>query len=149
MNNALLAGDARFISKYPNVVFEESDHEVVVVNLLTGVYYFLTGSAAFVWLALHAGKTIDAVVGELTSDSNDSTVVTDDLNLFVVKLLELELLTSYDGKRPFDQETPRAPDYMRDGYAPPALESFADLQDILLLDPVHDVDESGWPSFKD
>lgn len=30
-------------------------------------------------------------------------------------------------------------------YQPPQVEAFNDLQDILLLDPIHDVDEAGWP----
>jgi len=32
---------------------------------------------------------------------------------------------------------------------PPKIEIFSDMQDILLLDPVHDVDQSGWPILKD
>lgn len=31
------------------------------------------------------------------------------------------------------------------GYRPPVLEVFADMQDLLLLDPIHDIDEVGWP----
>ena len=30
-------------------------------------------------------------------------------------------------------------------FTTPTLEIFSDMQDILLLDPVHDVDERGWP----
>jgi len=28
----------------------------------------------------------------------------------------------------------------------PVLHSYTDMQDVLLLDPIHDVDETGWPS---
>jgi hypothetical protein len=28
---------------------------------------------------------------------------------------------------------------------PPALEKFTNMQDILLLDPIHDVSDMGWP----
>ncbi len=31
-------------------------------------------------------------------------------------------------------------------YAPPALETYTDMQELLLLDPIHDVDETGWPA---
>jgi len=30
-------------------------------------------------------------------------------------------------------------------YAPPVLETFSDMQDLLLLDPIHEVDDAGWP----
>jgi len=34
-------------------------------------------------------------------------------------------------------------------FAPPVLEVYTDMQDLLLLDPIHDVDETvGWPSPK-
>ena len=33
-------------------------------------------------------------------------------------------------------------------YSTPVVEIFSDMQEILLLDPVHDVDKSGWPITK-
>ena len=33
----------------------------------------------------------------------------------------------------------------RQPWAAPTLERFTDLQSLLLLDPIHDVDDSGWP----
>ena len=30
-------------------------------------------------------------------------------------------------------------------FSPPVFEKFMDLQDLLLLDPIHEVDEIGWP----
>src|SRR4051794_38301552 len=31
-------------------------------------------------------------------------------------------------------------------YGAPALNKYTDMQELLLLDPVHEVDEAGWPS---
>ena len=31
-------------------------------------------------------------------------------------------------------------------YQAPSLEKYSDLQDLLLIDPIHEADESGWPS---
>ena len=31
-------------------------------------------------------------------------------------------------------------------YEKPKIETFSDMKDLLLLDPIHDVDETGWPS---
>ncbi len=33
-------------------------------------------------------------------------------------------------------------------YIPPKLEKFPDLQDILMIDPIHEVDQRGWPHTK-
>ena len=63
--------------------------------------------------------------------------------------LEKELAQSYfDSMTELREQIEVAPDvsdYLANGYQPPVLETYADLQDILLLDPVHDVDETGWP----
>jgi hypothetical protein len=31
-------------------------------------------------------------------------------------------------------------------YSPPKLSAYTDMQELLLLDPVHEVDDAGWPS---
>jgi len=31
-------------------------------------------------------------------------------------------------------------------YAPPSLDKYDDLKDLLLLDPIHEVAETGWPT---
>ena len=33
-------------------------------------------------------------------------------------------------------------------FEPPTLSKYKDMQDMLLLDPVHDVEEAGWPEPK-
>jgi hypothetical protein len=32
-------------------------------------------------------------------------------------------------------------------FTDPVIEIYTDLQDLLLLDPIHDVDDRGWPVF--
>jgi hypothetical protein len=31
-------------------------------------------------------------------------------------------------------------------YVPPVMNKHSDMQELLLLDPIHEVDEAGWPS---
>jgi hypothetical protein len=137
--------DSLFESKYPNVVYEESDREVVVVNLIEGVYYFLTGTAAYLWMALHSGHTVSDVVAAFP-ESSDS--IQGDVESFVSELMQLGLLDQVTELREQIEVAPDVSDYLANGYQPPVLETYADLQDILLLDPVHDVDETGWPKTK-
>ena len=35
-----------------------------------------------------------------------------------------------------------------DAYASPELQAYTDMKDLLLLDPVHEVDDAGWPEAK-
>lgn len=140
--------NALLTSPYPNIVFEESDHEVVVVNLKEGVYYFLAESAAYVWMAIHSGLTGNSAADSLASVTKAPPTLVEDVEDFLLRLIELELLeinaNRTSDERPFDAD----PGYFPEGYRKPAIETYSDLQDILLLDPVHDVDETGWPSRK-
>lgn len=137
-----------FVSKYPNVVFEESEQEVVVVNLITGVYYFVTGAGAFTWMAVQSGMSVGEVLAELLLTARESDNVQEDLASFLEELVVLGLLVESESGIAREHGRPVPSEYMVNGYSAPSFESYADLQDILLLDPVHDVDETGWPSAK-
>ena len=50
---------------------------------------------------------------------------------------------------PPDAVPPAAePSATRRAFAEPRVETFSDLQDLFLVDPIHDVDEAGWPHAK-
>lgn len=135
-----------FESKYPNIVYEESDAEIVVVNLIEGVYYFLTGTAAYTWMSLHAGQSISEISQSLASNDKDLESIHQDIESFVRQLLDLSLVEPVNQMRQTVDRQPAVTEYVMNEYLPPTLETYADLQDILLLDPVHDVDVSGWPT---
>ncbi len=138
--------DALCVSQYPQVIFEEEDHEVVVVNLLEGTYYYLTGTAAFVWMGLHAGMTLDPIAQGIQGATGHHESVSDDLVAFISQLIGLGLVSIVSELPVEALPHPDAGDYLGEAYASPVIETYSDLQDILLLDPVHDVDESGWPT---
>jgi hypothetical protein len=140
--------DLFFDSPQPDVVFEESDAEVVVVNLKEGVYYFLSGPAAFVWMAVHSGLSGDGVVSALSSLDDIPDTLEDDVLSFIGRLIELGLLRSIESPGKSGESAVSVSEYFPNGYRAPELETYSDLQDILLLDPIHDVDETGWPSRK-
>ena len=50
-----------------------------------------------------------------------------------------------------DIATPSAPTLLvteKLAYEHPVLQKYTDMEDLLLLDPIHDVDEAGWPARK-
>lgn len=130
----------------PNVVGEEFEGEVVAVNLESGVYFSLVGSGADIWKRLTMGATdLDTLVATLkrTYDCNGVDVRAD-VAQFLTELVDRDLIVAHDspaavvGSDTVDLTDPRP-------YEAPKVEAFNDLQDILLLDPIHDVDEAGWP----
>ena len=127
----------------PPVIHETIDGESIIVNLVTGTYYQLAGLGAEVWEALEAGVPT-AEIGEQIAERYgvDRSVADADVAALIGEMQAEELIVADPAA------TRRALD-PRNGageYRAPRLAKFTDMQDLLLLDPVHEVDESGWPS---
>jgi len=41
--------------------------------------------------------------------------------------------------------SPARQDAARPAFEPPVLTTFSDMQELLWLDPIHEVDDAGWP----
>jgi sugar lactone lactonase YvrE len=127
-----------------NIVSEIFGGEVVAVNLDTGKYYSMLKTGAYVWSALLAHHSAEQIAASLSAKCQlDLISVRQDVQQFIATLeSEGLLIRSPSDKEPLDV-APHVGDYVR-----PVFEVFSDMQEILLLDPVHDVDASGWPTTK-
>ena len=138
----------RYRVNAPYVVHQSIDGETVVINLARGFYYSLEGSGAEVWSGITQGMG-EAGLLDLVRETYEGE--TDLLEVAVRGLLEElraeELIVPNEtdispGPRS-GAEASQAP--ARRPFAPPLLRKYSDLHDLLLLDPVHQVDEAGWP----
>ena len=130
--------------KAPEVIHETIDGEVIIINLGTGNYYSVKGSGASVWTMLHEnpGVTVDqltAAVAPRHATSDDITVA---IEQFVADL-QREDLVATDGEP--TTVTPASNGATAGEWQPPMLEKYTDMQDLVLLDPVHEVEPAGWP----
>jgi len=131
------------LSPSPNVSARSFGDEVIAANFVKGVYYSLLGSAAQIWEGLMAGVPLDRVVAEVSTLSEANPVeFTNAANSLIEALLTEELIvpTAGAGVRAWKPVAGA-----EGAYAPPVLERFTDMEDLLLLDPIHDVEEMGWP----
>ena len=130
----------------PNVVSESFESEVVIVNLDSGCYFSLLGSATTLWLQLERNamtiKSAEAILQQ-TYDCTGVNVA-GEISSFLSKLFKEDLIVAEDLESALDSPSPEQIPHKKP-FEPPILETFTDLQDILLLDPVHDVDDAGWP----
>jgi hypothetical protein len=134
----------RFQVNAPSVVAEIIDGELVVMNLETGTYYSSLDYGAEVWRWIEAGYPLEDVVEAAVSHSGAprSTIVSH-IQSFVDHLSKENLIRpeSADAAVALPPiERPPVP------YRQPQLNVYADMQDLLMLDPIHDVDAVGWPS---
>ena len=138
----------RYIVNRPDVVFERFEEEVVLVNLETGTYYSLSGTAPQIWEALDAGASQAEIVADIgATNSTEEAVVADVVDEFVQKLIEQSMLVE-DEERPRPAESgPHRSDVdgMDGPFLPPVMEIYNDMQDLLLLDPIHEVDPKAGP----
>ena len=137
----------RFRVNSPNVIHETIEGEVVLIDLKTGTYYSLRDSGAAIWQTIEQGAGEDDIEAALRSRYDASG---DDIRDAVRRLLgELEregLIRAEDGEA---AET-ASPSFSDNGaarlpFAAPVLEKHTDMQDLILLDPVHEVGAQGWP----
>ena len=130
----------------PQIVHQTVDDETVIVDLGTGSYYSLRGSAQAIWSALERGLDVPGVVDEVSGRFEGSPDEIGPLvESFVSKLVDDRLIVGLDGDR---AATPAeaTPSGERQPFEAPVIEQFDDLQDLILLDPVHEVsEEQGWP----
>ena len=124
------------------VVHETIDGEVIVIQLERGVYFSLAGTGAEIWDLLARGCGAEAVSAAIASRySSELEPVATAVNGLIERLVDEGVLVT-DG----DQARTEIDLEPADGdFAEPALERYDDMHDFLLIDPVHEVAESGWP----
>ena len=131
--------DVRVRADRPSVIDETFDGEAVLVHMGTGRYYALNGAATEVWELIRDGGTPAGLVDLLGQERGRAA------QEFVSELLTEQLLVAANGDEPAPAPAPQA---TANGWAdPPRLQRFDDLQDLLLVDPIHDVTlgADGWP----
>ena len=137
----------RYRPNSPNVVHEDFDNEVVVVNLENGNYFSLNQSASFIWKCLDAGLPAQDIVQIAQQRSNTDSLVLGDLILrFLAQLQKEGLIISSDSSQKTAHFSPPVTNWGLHPFPAPELQRYTDMQDLLLLDPIHDVDQSGWPT---
>jgi hypothetical protein len=126
----------------PLVVFDVFDGEVMAVRNDTGTYFSMQEAASLAFLAIAAGQELDDVAQVVATTYGQPTEqVRTDLDPFVAQLREHLLVADGD---PSAVAAPEPPSTVGD-YAAPVLEAFTDMQDLLLFDPIHEVEPTGWP----
>jgi hypothetical protein len=124
-----------------HVAAEEFDGEFVLIHFARGTYFSLRHAAVDVWRQFRNGADPALVEGRVLArfapTQGDASA---QLRRCIQMLVDEELL----------RETPAAGPPVEDWSSPvwkaPAVEAYSDLKDLIVLDPVHEVDQStGWP----
>lgn len=130
----------------PHVIAETMAGETIIVHLSTGCYFNLAGAGAEIWDSVTANETAEETVARLetTYDAAPGAIEAG-VRRLLDELLAEELLVVADGDASARATLPPPAAGERKPFPEPSLSKFTDMQDIILLDPVHEVDARGWP----
>lgn len=136
-----VGGARRYEISRPQVADECIGDELVIINFVSGKYYGVRGSGVRIWRLLEAGCAIDEIIASFRRAPEGSDVTRQ--TIAFIRALEDEslIVASAATRLSVSLEEVGA----IDTFEPPQIESRDDLQDYLLLDPIHDVDDQGWP----
>ena len=136
---------ARYRIRTPQVACQTIEGESVLIHFETGCYYDCGGTgAAILGLLEQRLPTSDVVrwISRATATSEtDATVL---VSRFLEELLGEDLIVEDADAAPAGPaEAPLSQGLLTTAVV---LKKFTDLQDLLLLDPIHDAGEAGWPA---
>lgn len=129
----------------PALTAETFDDEVVIVNFDSGKYHSLQGTGRQIWQWLGSAPESDALVAQVCATfAGDADEIASSVRSFLDTLNTEGLVVPVAADAPAGpfETAPRAP------FTPPVLNTFSDMQELLLLDPIHEVDTAGWPVAK-
>lgn len=133
----------------PQVICQTIEGEVVVINLKSGTYYSLTGTAAAIWDALERGAAASQITDALASHFTDCDAgLKGIVDGFLNELRGESLIVPAENIGPVASGALNGAPVKREKFVRPALKKFTDMQELLLLDPIHEVDATGWPLAK-
>ncbi len=138
----------RFRSNTPRFVDETLDGEALIMDMVKGSYFSCLGASAVAWNVLKSGASALEVSELLVSTYGIGLPeATRDVERFVDALLSEEMLVEDPDATARSTLPPEVGQSVPEGgYTALELERYTDLADLILLDPVHDVTEAGWPN---
>lgn len=131
-----------------NVMHETIDGEVVVIHLDSGSYYSFDAVGADVWQALGTGVTLEALIDGVSARyRGEPGAIAAGVAAFVDRLLEERLVVADAGAADGGLVPPAAAAASQP-FVAPTLQKYTDMEQLLLLDPIHEVEDGGWPNAK-
>jgi hypothetical protein len=137
---------ARIQISEPRVVHEIIRGEAVIVNLANGNYYSTDGVGAELWRCILTCPCDDDLVAFVVASYDvDAATAATDVAAFLDSLQQegIILCSEEVGETLGPSLGALSP---KQEYAAPHVEVFSDMQEMIALDPIHEVDATGWPT---
>lgn len=151
----MIEQSGKFSVNAPKVVHETIEGEVVIVNLDKGDYYSLVQAGADIWSGIISGMSTDEIIQEMAQRyAGAPAIIEKSVNDFIAQLQREELIKIDQTDESLNSNGKAASilaeiNAEKPNFEPPSLNKYTDMEELLALDPIHEVDEQiGWPSAK-
>ena len=130
----------------PSVISEVVDGETIILNFESGHYYSFNATASGIWMRVRAGDPVTAVTEWVARRFGvDPATIHNEVKAFVRRLEEERLIRRVAAGTVLAPAVADDPDDPVAAFSPPDFEKFTDMEELLLLDPIHEVGNAGWP----
>ena len=132
------------------VIHETLGDETLIVRLDSGNYYSMNITGGQIWNFIEQGASDIQIVAKFAELYGiDKKIVEEQTEPFLKNLIEEELIFP-NGKKPNASAAYQSIniEILTNSFEPPILSKYSDVQELLILDPIHDVSDAGWPNSK-
>ncbi|HMR66090.1 MAG TPA: PqqD family protein [Anaerolineae bacterium] len=127
----------------PRVVQETIEGETVMIDFDSGAYYSTDQVGALICSLLEKRAGVGEILAFISSHCSANPVdIEAGVQQFLAELQAESLIIPAAAPANHPSLAEVAP---LTCFEPPRLYKYTDMQDLLLLDPIHEVDEAGWP----
>ncbi len=140
--------NARYTFDSTQIVYEVVADEVILVNLDDGCYYMMDGTAALIWQLLINGASVEEAAQFLAGVYADAAhEIENAIRDLVTALQANSLLLPADAVARWDGAPPQGlPSETGRRFDVPTLTRYTDMANLILMDPISEFDENGWPT---
>ncbi|MGA3117693.1 MAG: PqqD family protein [Syntrophobacteraceae bacterium] len=131
----------------PSVVCEIIDGEAVIVNMANGKYYSIDKVGADIWYLIENGASLDQIIDRLSNLYQGSRdAIESSTKRLIEEMQEEHLIVPKEDNDSSGFNLQPGTSGQETQFEEPVLHKYTDMEELLLLDPIHDVDETGWPN---
>jgi len=127
---------------------ETVDGEVIIIDMDEGNYFSMVNTSALIWKLIADGRSRSGIVSALSAASNNSdAAINESVSTFLDQLVTEQILQEQSAEaQNTNGQGMNEVDLSPFDFQPPSFDKYTEMQDLLTLDPIHEVDESGWPN---
>lgn len=134
------------------VVSDVIDGEAIMLHRISGDYFSTDGVGCLIWQWISDGQSRSRIINVLTTRfAAGPAEIATAVDSFFADLLTHKLIREVsESVEPAKQPPSSEPDTnAQDGFTQPILHVYADIRQLTLLDPIHEVaEETTWPTRK-